>query len=143
MKFIEITHTNNQKSLKATDFFLLRVWDIFCAKHTKNLKLSANAIRALLQVDLATKLTGISINCSNELTWAFDDGTPGAAIFPECYQPWESDLISLCTKNERGLFSLTFEGESMKDLLMREINKMYLAELESISSNQYIHILEL
>lgn len=136
--FTEIIYTNNTKSLRATDEFLLRAWTILCEHHVG--KLSADAIRALLSVSENTKLSVSSLT-ANQLCDPFDFGNDGAAIYPDEFQPWESDMLSLCERNGM-FFTLTFEGEAMKSKMLTEINKKHEQELALINSNKHIHPLE-
>ncbi|AUR93258.1 hypothetical protein NVP1186O_23 [Vibrio phage 1.186.O._10N.286.49.E3] len=137
--FQEITYTNNQKSLKATDAFLLRVWEILCEKHVGSI--SSDAIRALLSIGENGSALKVSSIVANQLADPFIYSSDGAALFPDEFQPWESEDLSLCTRDGFD-FNLTFEGEVMRLKMITEINKKYQDELIRIGSNEYLHRLE-
>ena len=137
--FQEMTYTNNQKSLKATDDFLLRAWEILCEKHVG--KISSDAIRALLSIGDNGSVLKVSSMVANQLSDPFSYANDGAVLFPEEFQSWESEDLSLCTRDGFN-FILTFDGEAMKSKMLNEINKKHHQELMRIGSNKYIHRLE-
>jgi len=120
--FEEIIYTNNSKALKATDYLLVRAWEILCEKHTR--KLSAEAIRVLVMVSNKTTVKTTSM-VANQLLDPFDAFCDDRSL---CYR--DGDLFS---------FSLTFEGEVMKEKIIKELDKKHTQELLSIGSNKYIH----
>lgn len=137
--FEEITYTNNQKTLKATDSFLLRAWGILCGGETK--KLSAEAIRCLLSVnDTPTSIKTSSL-VANELSDPFYFASDGAILYPEEFQPWERYDLSLCERVGSD-FVLTYEGEVMKSKMLKEISTRHEQEVKKINSNIHIHELE-
>jgi hypothetical protein len=139
-KFIEIEYTAKQKALKATDSFLLRAWEIFCEK--KHGKVTVDLIRALCSIENKTTVKGISANTAFTLEWDVEPPSDGASLYPDEFQPWEREGKQLCIRNADSSFSLTDHGAMIKDLLVAEIKKHYLLELERLSTNKHSHQLE-
>ena len=134
-KFSIINYTGIQKTLKTSDDFLLRAWEIFCEKHHS--KSNIEIIRALLKIENKTNVYGLSAANAFALEWDVEPPCDGSYLFPEEYQPWERCGKVLCDRNSDGTFSLTDHGAMIKDSLMSEVAKHYEIELSILGKNKY------
>lgn len=126
------TYTNNVKSAIVSDECLLSLWSNLCEKHTK--KLTPNAIRVLLGVDVKTKVYSTSA-VLNELTDPFMFCCDGAALYPDDYPSWESEDQSLCVREKDGYLTTTFDGEVMKEKMTYAIANLHLEFCGKINVN--------
>jgi len=133
-KFIIIVHAARQHTIKPTDEFLLRAWEILCHKHHGATNIEV--IRALLQIEYKTKVS-ISSQTAFALNWDVAPPCDGAVLWPEEYQPWERIGKVLCDRHSDGSFSLTDHGSIVKDILMDEITKHYKKEISTLNTNKY------
>lgn len=137
--FDELTFTNNTKSLKPTDDFLIAAWSNLCERHSK--KLSADAIRLLcsLSYDFSTSVDGFNSCVTGQLEDPFSLASDAAALFPEDYPNWEAQDYSLCERTDCGGLILSWDGFVLASKLKKEVSRVYNLELGRIKSNSYIH----
>jgi hypothetical protein len=117
------TYTNNSKVAKVSDNCLISLWSNLCEKHCG--KLSVNAIRALLCVDMRSDVKHLSSSTVNEMTDPFYFCNDGAALYPDDYPSWESEDLSLCHREKDGSLTTSFHGEVMKGKIIAAIINLH------------------
>ncbi|MCP4057989.1 MAG: hypothetical protein GY738_11880 [Pseudoalteromonas sp.] len=121
--YLVIEHTANTYTVKFSDEYIANVWRSLCEPHSK--PLSYKAVRAMISLSYDHHTDNVfGSDVANELSEPFSLSNPCAAIYPEEFQPWESQDDSIAEWVD-GTLILTWEGSILKDKLVDALDSAF------------------